>query len=93
MVPILLQVVLPAVLGVLVLGFLVASKEYQVALVVVLVVVVDSDLRFLILRDPVAKADHLYVPILANVVHHNLPIGSSLAVPVLLPMAVAIPVP
>ncbi len=72
MVPNLLQVVLLVVLGVPVLVVLVISMGYQVALAVL---VVWADLVHLLVHFQVAMADLRSVPMLANFVPHNLPIG------------------
>ncbi len=66
----LIQAVLQAVLVVLrALVVLVVSKEFQVVLVV------GADLAHLLAHFQVVRADLLSVPMLANFVLHNLPIG------------------
>ncbi len=73
---------------VLVVLVLVVSKEF---LVVLADLVVGVGLVRLLVHFQVVRADLLFVPILANSVLHNLPIGSSPAV--LLPLLVANQVP
>ncbi len=71
-VPSLLQVVLQAVLMVLVVPVLAVSVGF---LVVLVVPAVGADLVHLPANFQVVRADLLSVPMLANSVLHNLPIG------------------
>ncbi len=83
-VPSLLQAALPAVLVVRrVLVVLVVSKGFQVVLVV------GADLVHLPANFQVARADLLYVQVMANFVLHNLPIKLSPVALSYLPMLAA----